>query len=140
MNVVAITGRLTRDPELRSLASGTSVCEISIALNSREKRGDDWGERVDYIDVTVWGKQGENVAHYLSKGRHVAVKGRLRQDRWETDGGDKRSKVKVIADMVEFLGGRDDDGQAPASDIPADTSGMAATSSPASGVQDDIPF
>src|SRR5439155_633443 len=107
INVVVITGNLTRDPELRSLQSGTSVCKLRIAVNSRRK--DQSGEGVDkpnYFDVTVWGAQGENCATYLSKGRPVAVEGRLEWREWEGQDGHKRQSVEIIANSVQFLGGR----------------------------------
>lgn len=104
INVVVLTGNLTRDPELRSLPSGTSVCEMGVAVNESFKNGStgEWEERANFFDVTVWGAQGENCAKYLSKGRGVAIHGRLRWESWEKD-GQKRSKVKVIADQVQFL-------------------------------------
>jgi single-strand DNA-binding protein len=104
-NRVIIAGNLVRDPEIRYLPSGTSVTSFSLAVNERIKRGDAWEEHVNYFDVTVFGKQGENCAEYLSKGRPALVEGRLRQRRWEQDGV-KKSKVEVIADNVQFLGAK----------------------------------
>lgn len=124
MNVVTLIGNLTRDPELRTLPNGTNVCELGVAVNERIKRGDEWEDYASFLDVTVWGKQGENCAEYLTKGRPVGITGRLRQDRWETPEGDKRSKVKITAQSVKFLGGREEGAQnAPqgASDLPVDT-------------------
>ena len=93
VNVVVITGNLTRDPELRSTPGGTSVCELRVAVNSRRKDGQtgEWVDKPNYFDVTVWGAQGENCANYLSKGRPVAVEGRLDWREWEAkDGSGKR--------------------------------------------------
>ena len=85
--VVVITGNLTRDPELRSTPSGTSVCELRVAVNSRRKDDSgNWVDKPNYFDVTVWGAQGENCATYLSKGRPVAVDGRLDWREWEAQG------------------------------------------------------
>jgi single-strand DNA-binding protein len=148
VNVAVITGNLTRDPELRSLPSGTSVCELRVAVNSRRKSANgDWEDKPNYFDVTVWGAQGENCATYLSKGRPVAVQGRLDWREWEAKDGTKRQAVQIIADSVQFLGSRDgsggggENGFTPKSDVPADTSDFegekAGVGAPA---DDDIPF
>ena len=97
VNVVVITGNLTKDPELRSTGGGTPVCELRVAVNSRRKDGQtgEWVDKPNYFDVTVWGAQGENCANYLSKGRPVAVEGRLDWREWEAkDGGGKRQAVR----------------------------------------------
>ena len=110
VNVVVITGNLTRDPELRHTGGGTAVCELRVAVNSRRKDGQtgEWVDKPNYFDVTVWGAQGENCANYLSKGRPVAVEGRLDWREWEAkDGGGKRQAVQIIANSVQFLGSRD---------------------------------
>ncbi len=85
VNVVVVTGNLTRDPELRSTPGGTSVCKLRVAVNSRRKNGQtgEWVDKPNYFDVIVWGAQGENCANYLSKGRPVAVEGRLDWREWE---------------------------------------------------------
>jgi single-strand DNA-binding protein len=147
INVVAITGNLTKDPELRSTPSGTSVCKLRVAVNSRRKDGasGEWVDKPNYFDVTVWGAQGENCANYLSKGRPVAVEGRLDWREWETQEGQKRQAVEIIANSVQFLGSRDGGGggggngfQA-TSDVPADTSDFEKASV-GEGSDDDIPF
>jgi single-strand DNA-binding protein len=105
INRTVITGNLTADPELRNLPSGTSVCKLRIACNTRRKDSAS-GEYVDkpnYFDVTVWGAQGDNAAKYLAKGRPVAIDGRLEWREWETDGG-KRQAVEIVADSVQYLG------------------------------------
>jgi single-strand DNA-binding protein len=157
INSVVITGNLTRDPELRSTPSGTSVCKLRVAVNSRRKDGasGDWIDKPNYFDVTVWGAQGENCANYLSKGRPVAVQGRLDWREWESQEGQKRQAVEIIADSVQFLGSRDGNaggggeggggnGFQPSSDVPADTSdfegaGVSGGSGGGSS-EDDIPF
>lgn len=111
INRVVLLGNLTHDPELKSLPSGTSVCELRIAVNDRIKRGDTWEDYAHYFDVTVFGAQAENCDAYLSKGRQVAVDGRLRWRSWEDKDGNKRSKVEVIADTVQFIGPKQDSGQ-----------------------------
>jgi single-strand DNA-binding protein len=109
INRVVMTGNLTADPELRSLPSGTSVCSLRIACNTRRKNGStgEWEDKPNYFNVTVWGAQGENSARYLSKGRPVAIDGRLEWREWETQDGTKRQSVDIIAESVQFLGSRE---------------------------------
>jgi len=156
VNVVVITGNLTRDPELRHLGSGTAVCKLRVAVNSRRKDGQtgEWVDKPNYFDVTVWGAQGENCANYLQKGRPVAVEGRLDWREWEDQGGNKRQSVEIIANSVQFLGSRDGSGGGgggngnggggfapPQSDVPADTSDFGgAPAGAGSASEDDIPF
>jgi single-strand DNA-binding protein len=152
INRVIVTGNLTRDPELRSLQSGTAVCKLRIAVNSRRKdQSGEWVDKPNYFDVTVWGAQGENCATYLSKGRPVAIDGRLDWREWEDQNGNKRQSVEIIADTVQFLGSRDGGGQgngnggggfaAPQSDVPADTSDFESSEPASVGAsEDDIPF
>jgi single-strand DNA-binding protein len=151
INRVVLTGNLTRDPELRSTSGGTAVCSLRIAVNTR-RRGPsgDWEDKANYFDVTVWGAQGENCARYLAKGRPVAIDGRLEWREWETQEGHKRQAVDIVADSVQFLGGRDDfnqgatsNGFTPRSDIPVDTGDFAAApagNSSSDAADDDIPF
>ncbi len=113
VNVVVITGNLTRDPELRHTGGGTAICELRVAVNSRRKDGQsgEWVDKPNYFDVVVWGAQGENCANYLSKGRPVAVEGRLDWREWEAkDGSGKRQAVQIVANTVQFLGSRDGGG------------------------------
>jgi single-strand DNA-binding protein len=151
INVVVITGNLTQDPELRHTGGGTPVCELRVAVNSRRKDGTtgEWVDKPNYFNVTVWGAHGENCANYLSKGRPVAVEGRLDWREWEAkDGGGKRQAVQIIANSVQFLGSRDGggggngNGFTPQSDTPADTSDYDAAPAGAGGGggDDDIPF
>jgi single-strand DNA-binding protein len=151
INVVVITGNLTKDPELRHTGGGTAVCELRVAVNSRRKDGQtgEWVDKPNYFDVVVWGAQGENCATYLQKGRPVAVEGRLDWREWEAkEGGGKRQAVQIVANSVQFLGSRDggggggnDNGFSPSSDVPADTSDYAgAPAGGGGGADDDIPF
>ena len=104
INRVVLTGNLTRDPELRSLPSGTSVGDLRIANNERYKDSNgEWTDRANYFSITVWGAQAENCARFLAKGRKIAVDGTLRYEEWENDQGAKRSAVKIVARSVEFL-------------------------------------
>jgi single-strand DNA-binding protein len=109
VNVVVITGNLTKDPELRSTGGGTSVCEMRVAVNSRRKdQSGQWVDKPNFFDVVVFGAQAENCANYLSRGRPVAVEGRLDWREWEAkEGGGKRQAVQIIANSVQFLGSRD---------------------------------
>ncbi len=148
INRVILTGNLTRDPELRSLPSGTSVCELRVAVNSsRKDESGNWVEKPNYFNVKVWGAQGENCSNYLSKGRPVAIDGRLDWREWDSKEGEKRQAVEIVADRVQFLGSRGDDAQSGGrfqgqSDVPADTSDFQSSSQPAAvgASDDDIPF
>ncbi len=103
-NKVLLMGNLTRDPELRFTSGGSALTKFGLAVNRKYKAGDDWKEEVCFVDITVWGKQAENCAEYLSKGRPVFIEGRLQFSTWETDDGQKRSKLEVVANAVQFLG------------------------------------
>lgn len=152
INRVVLTGNLTRDPELRSTQGGTSVCSLRLAVNTRRRSAaGEWEDKPNFFDITVWGAQGENCNRFLSKGRPVAVDGRLEWREFTDKQGNNRQTIDVIADSVQFLGGRDEGqsngsagGFTPRSDIPADTSDFAAA--PAGGgpdsspPDDDIPF
>jgi single-strand DNA-binding protein len=155
VNVVVVTGNLTRDPELRHLGSGTAVCKLRVAVNSRRKdQSGNWVDKPNYFDVTVWGAQGENCANYLAKGRPVAVEGRLDWREWEDQGGNKRQTVEIIANTVQFLGSRDGSGgggtanggggfSPPQSDVPADMGDFETAPAGGGGggaTEDDIPF
>src|SRR4051794_8450230 len=106
INRVVITGNLTRDPELRSLPSGMAVCSLRIASNTRRKDSTgQWVEKPNYLDVAIWGRQGETAAQYLSKGRAVAVDGRLEWREWQDKEGNSRQSVEIVADHVQFLSG-----------------------------------
>lgn len=109
VNVVVITGNLTRDPELRSTGGGTSVCEMRVAVNSRRKDGQSgqWVDKPNYFDVVVFGAQADNCATYLAKGRPLAVEGRLDWREWQAKDGGKRQAVQIIGNTVQFLGYRD---------------------------------
>ncbi|GHV74563.1 single-stranded DNA-binding protein [Spirochaetia bacterium] len=104
INHVVLVGRLTRDAELKYTAGGQAVCKFSIAVNRNKKSGDQWVDEASFFDVTLWGRQGEAVNQYLVKGKQVGIDGELRQDRWEQD-GQKRSKVEIVANNLQLLGG-----------------------------------
>ena len=106
-NKVMLMGNLTRDPELRYTSNGSAVASFGLAVNRKFKQGDELKEDVCFVDITVWGKQGENCAEYLSKGRPAFIEGRLQYSTWESD-GQKKSKLEVVANAVQFLGSRGD--------------------------------
>jgi len=154
VNRVVVSGNLTRDPELRQLPGGSSVCKLRIAVNTRKKDRDtnQWNDVPNYFDVTVWGAQGENCARYLAKGRGVAVDGRLEWREYQDQQGNKRQATDIVADNIQFLSGPRDDqpggapgaGFTPRSDVPVDTNDFATApvggnSAPAQS-DDDIPF
>ena len=104
-NRVILVGNLTRDPELRYIPSGTAVSEIGLAVNDRIKRNEEWVDEPTFVDVTLWARTAEVANEYLSKGSKILVEGRLKLDSWEKD-GQKRSKLRVIAEKMMMLGGR----------------------------------
>jgi single-strand DNA-binding protein len=105
LNVVTITGNLTKAPELRATPSGAAVCTMRVAVNERVKQDDEWSDRANFFDITCFGKTAENAALYLAKGSGVAVSGRLRWREYEHD-GIKRQAVEIVANTVQFLGSR----------------------------------
>ncbi|MCW2953352.1 MAG: single-strand binding protein [Conexibacter sp.] len=152
INRVVMTGNLTRDPELRSLPSGMSVCSLRIACNTRRRGSSgEWEDKPNYFDVTVWGAQGENCARFLARGRPIALDGRLEWREWDTQDGQRRQAIDIIADSVQFLGGRDDAGAgngfsgprrdvAGGSDIPVDNRDFQSAPAAPAPADDDIPF
>ena len=108
-NKVILIGNLTKDPELRYTPQGTAVCNMRIASSSKFKSGDTMKDETLFIDVVIWGKQGETVSQHLSKGRSVLVEGRLQERRWESE-GQQRSKFEIVASGVRFLGKKDGNG------------------------------
>lgn len=145
INTVTVTGNLTRDPELRSLPSGTSLCNLRLAVNGRMKDANtgEWGDKPNFFDVTVWGKQGESCARFLQKGSAVAIAGRLDWHEWTATDGAKRQAVQIIAEKVQFIGGRDDGGErrnTSQTDVPVADRDFQGTPAATSAIDDDIPF
>ena len=115
LNHVVLIGRLTQDlgSDERSfgyVGNGQARANVSIAVNRSKKSGDQWIEEVNYFNITIWGKTAENLKPYLTKGKQICVEGHLKQDRWEKD-GQKQSRVTIVADQVQLLGGRGDNSQ-----------------------------
>ena len=104
INRVILIGRLTRDAELKTLSNGQAVSKFSIAVDRRKKNGDRWEDEANFFDIVLWGRQAESLHPYLVKGKMIGVDGELRQDRWQQD-GQNRSKVEVIANNIQLLGG-----------------------------------
>jgi single-strand DNA-binding protein len=104
VNLVALLGNLTRDPELRYTPNGSAVCQFGLALNRRYRTAaGELQEETSFVEVVVWGKQAEVVSAHMARGRAVFVEGRLQQDTWETEAGERRSRLKVVAQRVTFL-------------------------------------
>jgi len=143
-NRVIFMGNLTRDVELRHLQTGTAVADISLAVNDRRKSASgEWVDEVSFFDVTLWARTAEVAAQYLSKGSPLLVEGRLKQETWEKE-GQKRSKVKVICEKMQMLGGRQGGGGGGGSQ-PSNSYSEPATASSNSGgggapQDDNIPF
>jgi single-strand DNA-binding protein len=140
INRVVLVGNLTKDPELRHTPSGTAVCSLRIAVNSRRRdESGQWVDKPNYFDVSIFGNQAESSAQYLSKGRPVGIDGRLDWREWEAQDGSKRQAVQIIAESVQFLGGRGDAPEAGGNQfVPA---GAAAESADfPQTADDDIPF
>lgn len=104
VNHVILIGRLTRDSELKYTSGGMAVCKFAIAVNRRKKSGEQWIEEASFFDIVLWGRSGETLNQYLVKGKQVAIEGELHQNRWEQD-GQSRSKIEIMANNVQLLGG-----------------------------------
>ena len=157
LNKVLLMGNLTKDPELRYTPKGTAVGDLSMAVNRRVSDGNgNWSDETTFVDITVWGNTAENAQKYLSKGRGVFVEGRLQLDTWkDKQSGQKRSKLKIVAETLQFLpdgkvgggGGRPSGGGGSSSSSQGSSAassspqgGSAADPSDYDGEEDDIPF
>jgi single-strand DNA-binding protein len=136
INRVVLTGNLTTDPELRSLPSGTAVCKLRVACNTRRKADGEWVDKPNYFDIVAFGGQADACARYLAKGSPVAIDGRLEWREWETDAGSKRQAVSIITDNIQFLRSKDSSDSNSAS--PED--GELLPAGVGAGEGDDIPF
>jgi len=152
LNKVMLIGNLTRDPELRVTPKGTAICTFSLAVN-RKFKDESGGEReeVTYVDIEAWGKSGENISKYCTKGRPLFVEGRLRLDQWEDKTTkEKRSRMKVVCENFQFLGTGRAEGGAPGGDggeqprysAPAPRNSSASKAAPAQqeNLDEDVPF
>lgn len=139
LNKVLLMGNLTRDPELKFLPSGTPVCELGLAINRRwnDQQTGEKKEQTCFVDLTAYGRQAETLNQYMKKGRPLFVEGRLDYAAWETPEGQKRSKLRVVVENFQFIGGRDDaagGGGAPAG---SSTGGRSTGRPQASAPQED---
>ena len=142
-NRLILVGNLTQDVELRYTPAGTAVTDISMAVNERVKKNDQWTDEVNFFDVTLWGRTAEVASEYLSKGSSLLIEGRLKHDRWEQD-GQKRSKVKIIGERMQMLGSRNSGGSGSAPHSQATqqqtSSSVAESQTPAAPPEDEVPF
>ena len=145
-NRVVLVGNLTKDIELRHTKNNTAVTDISIAVNERVKRNEQWVDEVHFFDITLWGRLAEIAAEYLSKGSSVLIEGRLKHDRWEQD-GQKRSKVGIVGEKMQMLGGKGGGGSSSGGSYSSSQSSSGADSSnyqqpaePSAPPQDEVPF
>ena len=140
-NRVVLLGNLTRDVEVRYLQSGMAVADIGIAVNDRRKnQAGEWVEEATFVDVTLWGRTAEVAGEYLSKGSPILVEGRLKLDTWETD-GQKRSKLKVVGERMQMVGGRGGGSGGAPNQRSSEYSEPAPAAAPNVGTSpDDIPF
>jgi single-strand DNA-binding protein len=146
INRVVLIGRLTSDPELRALPSGTSVCNLRVACNTTRKNPEgDYTEKPNFFSVSVFGASGESVHRYMSRGRRVAIDGRLDWHEWETSEGAKRQAVEIVAESVQFLDGRGDHGDS--NGLSTDEGSVDGTDGEehelvgvGSGIEDDLVF
>ena len=120
LNSILIEGNATRDAELKATPSGTAVCTFSIASNRSFKKGEEYEQEVSYFDVETWGKLAEYAGKNLLKGRGVRVVGRIKQDRWTDADGKTRSKVKIVAEHIEYKPPKRDDAPGAENNAPAD--------------------
>jgi single-strand DNA-binding protein len=151
LSLAVLVGRLTRDAELKYTNGGTALCKFSVATGTRKKKDGEWVDEASFWDIELWGKQGESLNQYLTKGKQVAVEGTMRQDRWEQD-GTQRMKVIISANSVQLLGGKDSGASshnaAPSAPVaqaerksPYNPDGtMRAPAAPSDDFTDDIPF
>ena len=156
-NRVILLGNVTRDPELRYISSGTAVTDVGLAVNDRRKNASgEWVEETTFVDVTLWGRTAEVAGEYVTKGSPLLIEGRLKLDTWEKD-GKKNSKLRVVCDRMQLLGGRGDGGGGrgrsprPANEQQAndqhnsggesyESAGSSSGGSDSFGGDDDIPF
>ena len=147
-NRVVLVGNLTKDIELRHTKNNTAVTDISIAVNERVKRNEQWVDEVHFFDITLWSRLAEIAAEYLSKGSSVLIEGRLKHDRWEQD-GQKRSKIGIVGEKMQMLGGKGGGGggsssggsySSSQSSSGADSSSYQQPAEAPAPPQDEVPF
>lgn len=137
INRVIVSGNLTREPEVRTTASGNPVMGFGIAVNDRRKNSQigEWEDYPNFIDCTMFGARAQSVSRFLSKGSKVAIEGKLRWSQWETNEGQKRSKIEIIVDEIEFMSSISNGAQ-----VPATASATAVDPMTSTLYDDDIAF
>ena len=141
LNLVLLAGNLTKDPEVRYTPSGTAVADLGIAVNRTwvDRQTNERKEEVCFVDVVAWGRQAETCGEYLRKGSPILIEGRLQLDKWETQAGEKRSKLRVRARRIQFLGRRREEGGKGAPP-PGGAEGPGSMPYDETSIEDDIPF
>ncbi len=150
LNRIILCGNLTADPELAYAPSGMGICKLRLAVNERVKNGQtgEWTDRPCYVDATVFGNQAEPCNQYLSKGSPVLLEGKLRYETWDGPDGSKRSKHSVVAERVQFIAPRGEEGSSPAPRAqtphpardPSRATAPLPPPPPESGNEEDLPF
>lgn len=137
-NKVILMGNLTKDPEIRYTPNGTAVANFSIAVNRRYKINGEVKDEVSFLDIVVFGKSAENCGQYINKGDSILVEGRLQQRRWESEDGQKRSKIEIVAQSVQFMSKKQGSSQG----FTGEEGGASSTSFGAGGggVEEEVPF
>lgn len=107
INTATLIGHLTRDEEVKYTSGGMAIGNLSLAINRKVKKGQEWIDEANYFDVVVFGKQAENLKQYLTKGKQIGVTGFLKQERWQDQNGQNRSRVTIVANDIQLLGGKD---------------------------------
>ena len=137
INSLILVGRLTRDIDVKYSQGGKAIGTTSIAVNRSVKNGEQWVDEASFFDITLFGKTAENLKPYLVKGKQVVIKGSLKQDRWnDKETGKQKSKISIVTDDIQLLGGKSDSSKPASSEFPEDI----PYSQPSNGIQDKVPF
>lgn len=139
LNRVILVGRLTRDPELRYTPGGTAVASFTLASNKTFTQNGEKKDQVSYFDCVVWSKMGEIITEYCKKGKLIAIEGRLQQRRWDDQDGNKKSKIEIVVDTFQFLGGKKEGESAPSGQGKPESAGTDVTGQ-GHGWEDATPF
>ena len=140
-NKVYLMGNLTRDPEMRTTPSGTSVCQFGMAVNRNYNNSN--GERQEettFVDIEAWGRQAETISKYVNKGNPLFVEGRLKLDTWENNEGEKRSRMKVVLEVFEFISQRGEGGGFSNGSVPDARPISSAPTQKSEDIEEDVPF
>jgi len=140
-NKVYLMGNLTRDPELRTTTSGTPVCQLGMAVNRTYKNSnDEKQEETTFVDIEAWGRQAETISKYVVKGNPLFVEGRLKLDTWESNEGEKKSRMKVVLENFQFMGQRGEGGAYSSDSVPEARPASSAPSQKSEDIEEDVPF